>query len=67
MIYEYDDEGGCGNEGGACCGANGSFRTGHCRIINPKKVRVAWGERKKMGKAFKKVQIISFRLSRVSK
>lgn len=30
--------------------------TGHCRIINPKKVRVAWGERKKIEKAFKKVQ-----------
>ena len=30
--------------------------TGHCRIINPQKVRVAWGECKKMGKAFKKVQ-----------
>jgi pimeloyl-ACP methyl ester carboxylesterase len=30
--------------------------TGHCRILNPGKVRVAWGEREKMGKAFKKVK-----------
>ena len=30
--------------------------TGHCRILNPEKVRVAWGEREKMEKAFKKVK-----------
>lgn len=30
--------------------------TGHCRILNPGKVRVAWGEREKMEKAFKKVK-----------
>ncbi len=30
--------------------------TGHCRILNPGKVRVAWGERAKMEKAFKKVK-----------
>jgi len=30
--------------------------TGHCRIINPEKVRVAWGEHGKMKKAFKKVK-----------
>lgn len=30
--------------------------TGHCRIVNPKKFRVAWGGREKMEKAFKKVK-----------
>lgn len=30
--------------------------TGHCRILNPEKIRVAWGERTKMEKAFKKVK-----------
>ena len=30
--------------------------TGHCRILNPGKIRVAWGEREKMEKAFKKVK-----------
>lgn len=30
--------------------------TGHCRIINPEKFRVAWGEREKMKKAFDKVK-----------
>jgi hypothetical protein len=30
--------------------------TGHCRIVNPEKLRVAWGERDKMEKAFKKVK-----------
>jgi hypothetical protein len=30
--------------------------TGHCRILNPEKLRVAWGERAKMEKAFKKVK-----------
>ena len=35
--------------------------TGHCRILNPEKLRVAWGERAKMEKAFTKVksQLIS--------
>jgi pimeloyl-ACP methyl ester carboxylesterase len=35
--------------------------TGHCRILNPEKLRVAWGERAKMEKAFAKVksQLIS--------
>ena len=30
--------------------------TGHCRILNPEKVRVAWGSQEKMEKAFKKVK-----------
>ena len=30
--------------------------TGHCRIINPEKIRVAWGERSKMEQAFAKVK-----------
>ena len=29
--------------------------TGHCRIINPEKVRVAWGDYSRMKMAFKKV------------
>jgi pimeloyl-ACP methyl ester carboxylesterase len=31
--------------------------TGHCRILNPEKVRVAWGSEEKMEKAFKKVKL----------
>ena len=31
--------------------------TGHCRILNPGKVRVAWGSQEKMEKAFKKVKL----------
>ena len=30
--------------------------TGHCRILNPEKVRVAWGSQEKMEKAFAKVK-----------
>ena len=30
--------------------------TGHCRIVNPEKVRVAWGDANKMERAFKKVK-----------
>lgn len=30
--------------------------TGHCRILNPEKVRVAWGSQEKMEKAFVKVK-----------
>jgi hypothetical protein len=30
--------------------------TGHCRIVNPEKLRVAWGGREKMEKPFKKVK-----------
>jgi hypothetical protein len=30
--------------------------TGHCRIINPEKIRVAWGEKSKMEQAFAKVK-----------
>jgi pimeloyl-ACP methyl ester carboxylesterase len=30
--------------------------TGHCRILNPEKVRVAWGSQERMEKAFKKVK-----------
>ena len=30
--------------------------TGHCRILNPEKVRVAWGSEEKMEKAFAKVK-----------
>ena len=29
--------------------------TGHCRIINPEKIRVAWGDYSRMKMAFKKV------------
>ena len=31
--------------------------TGHCRIVSPDKLRVAWGDREKMEKAFKKVKL----------
>ena len=30
--------------------------TGHCRILNPEKVRVAWGSQERMEKAFAKVK-----------